>query len=134
MGNRRKSREIALQGLYMNETVGTGLSDLLMLEWIEDENDESTLNFARNLIEGALKNISIYDDFIRKYSKNWKFERISPIEKAILRLSMFELFCIEDIPPAISIDEAIELGKLYGSENSGQFINGILDSINKNEV
>lgn len=133
MGNRRKAREIALQALYMNETVNTNLETLLKYEWLEKEPENKLIDFATSLISGVLDNQQEYDNLIVKYSKNWKFDRISSIEKSILRMSLHELLNIQDIPPAISINEAIELGKIYGGENSGQFINGILDSVNKKE-
>jgi N utilization substance protein B len=74
------------------------------------------------------------DRLIDKYSKNWKLERLSIVDKSILRLSLFEMVYLSEIPVAVTINEGIELAKIYGGEGSGQFINGILDAVNKIEL
>ncbi len=113
----------------MYETVHTPPDELLALQWIEKEISDDIREFAICLIHGAIVNIDDIDDLIRKYSKNWKFERLSAVDKSILRLSIFGLLYLPDIPAIVTINEGIELGKIYGGESSGQFINGILDAI-----
>ncbi|HOM87452.1 MAG TPA: transcription antitermination factor NusB [Spirochaetota bacterium] len=133
MGHRRKAREFAMQALYMYETVGTPVDELTRLDWVDKEIPEDIMDFALNLITGTIANIDCIDNLIKQYSRNWKFERINPVDKSILRISVYALLYCDGIPHAVTIDEGIELGKIYGSENSGQFINGILDAIRIHE-
>ena len=132
MGNRRKARITAMQALYMHETVNKSKENLLSLDWLEEKLEEESMNFVQNLISGTIEKINELDEIIKSFSKNWKFERISSIDKSVLRIAIYELKYIDSIPFAITINEAIEIAKLYGGENSGQFINGILDSVRKN--
>lgn len=134
MGHRRKAREYALQGLYMHEISGTPIEDLVKIGWAETPIPDSIREFAVTLIEGTIRHISEIDEIINIHSKNWKFERLSAVDKSILRLSIFALLYLKDIPPAVSINEGIELGKIYGGESSGQFINGILDAVRKRDL
>lgn len=134
MGHRRKAREYAMQALYMYETVRTSVDDLTRLQWVDKEISDELREFAIGLVEGTIAHIDSIDGLIIKYSKNWKFERINPIDKSILRISIYSLMYLDSIPYAVTIDEGIELGKTYGSENSGQFINGILDAIRVREL
>ena len=134
MGHRRKAREYAMQALYMYETVRTPVNELVALDWVDKDIPEDIRDFAITLIEGTITNIDTIDDLIKRYTKNWKFERINPVDKSILRISIYALLFLDSIPHAVTIDEGIELGKIYGSENSGQFINGILDAIRAQEL
>lgn len=134
MGHRRKAREYALQGLYMYETVGAPPEELASLDWVEREIGEDIREFARNLISGSIGHLEEIDELIRRHSKNWKFERLSAVDKSILRLSVYALVHLPDIPVIVTINEGIELGKMYGGESSGQFINGILDAIKNQEL
>lgn len=134
MGHRRKSREYALQALYMFETAATPPEELVSLQWVDRDISDDIRDFAITLIEGATGNIEYIDGLIRKFSKNWKFERIGAIDKAVLRISIYAMLFIPEIPLAVTINEGIELGKTYGGNNSGQFINGILDAIKKSEL
>lgn len=134
MGHRRKAREYAMQALYMYETVRTPVQELVALQWVDKEIPDDIRDFAITLIEGTIANLESIDGLIRQYSKNWKFERINPVDKSILRISIYALLYLDSIPHAVTIDEGIELGKIYGSENSGQFINGILDAIRVHEL
>jgi len=129
MGHRRKAREYALQGLYMHETVGISADDLAGLGWVEKEIPGDIRDFAIDLIRGSIEHLEEIDSLIVKHLKNWKLERLDIIDKAILRISIYSMLHLRDVPDIVTIDEAIELGKMYGGENSGQFINGILDAI-----
>ncbi len=133
MGHRRKAREYALQGLYMYELSNTPVEELVNLHWVDKKIPDNIREFAVLLIEGSVKNIHEIDELIVKHSKNWKFERLSLIDKSILRLSIFAMLHLKEIPLVVTINEGIELGKIYGGESSGQFINGILDAVKKNE-
>ncbi|MBP7602649.1 MAG: transcription antitermination factor NusB [Spirochaetes bacterium] len=118
----------------MFETVHTPADELARLEWVDKDISEDIRQFAVALIDGSLRNMDEIDELIKTYSKNWKFERLSAVDKSILRLSIYALIHLPDIPSAVTINEGIELGKIYGGESSGQFINGILDAIHKYEL
>ena len=134
MGHRRKAREYALQALYMYESVQADMDDLLLLEWVDRDISEDIRDFSTTLIKGTIENLPEIDELINRHSRNWKFERISPVDKSILRISIYALCNIQSIPFAVTIDEGIELAKMYGGEKSSQFINGILDAIKKKEL
>ena len=133
MGRRTKSREFALQALYQLNITKQDVTALLA-QFEEHflpggEADE----FLRRLVLGVLEHREELDRLIEQYSENWRLDRIDVIDRNILRMALFELLYCEDIPPKVTINEAIDLGKRYGSEDSGSFINGILDRI-QNEV
>ncbi len=134
MGHRRKAREYALQALYMHETVQKSAEELIKLAWVENPVNEEIKNFAVSLITTTIAHIDDIDELIRKHSKNWSFERLTVVDKSILRISICELLYYPDIPPVVTINEGIELGKIYGGESSGQFINGILDAVRRDEI
>jgi transcription antitermination protein NusB len=134
MGQRHKAREYALQALYMYETVNSSPEELYSLEWLDKKIPEEINIFTVSLIKGSIENIETIDNIIRKYSRNWKFERLTAVDKSILRLSIFTLLFLPDIPGTVAINEGVELGKAFGGENSGQFINGVLDTIKNKEL
>lgn len=123
-----------MQALYMFESIEHNIEDICSFNWLEEEHSRETLTFSEEIIRGTLDKIDRIDDIIKKYAKNWKFERIEKIDKTILRMSIFSLLEQQNVPPVVTINEAIELGKRFGGENSGTFINGILDSVRKNEL
>ena len=130
---RRKSREYALQVLYQLNITQQDLLAALAQFQEHFLSDGKTDAFLKRLVSGVLEHCQELDRLIEQYSKNWRLDRINMIDRNILRIALFELFYCEDIPPKVSINEAIDLGKRYGSEDSGSFINGILDRI-QNEV
>ncbi|MGJ4789103.1 transcription antitermination factor NusB [Leptospira koniambonensis] len=127
--SRRKSREIALMALYQLELVNSALSEVLKFRWYDKKIETEERDFAISIINGVVKNAETIDTLIKKYSRNWDFARISPVNKCILRLSIYGILHSREIPPRVTIDEAVELTKEFESENSVPFINGILDSI-----
>jgi N utilization substance protein B len=134
MGQRHKAREHALQGLYMYEVSKSAVENIIEFEWLDGEISPDEEKFAIELIQGVITQIEKIDKLITDYSKNWKFERLAIIDKSILRLAIYEMLFIKDIPAIVTINECIDLGKTFGGENSGQFINGILDAVKKNEL
>ena len=129
MGNRRKARELATQVLFHLE-FSPGDPDKVFDLICENFNSSKSLRaFSKKLVCGVCENIEHLDKLIRQSSKNWRLERMSRVDRSILRLGAFEILYMEDIPPKVSIDEAVELGKKYGTEESGAFINGVLDNI-----
>lgn len=134
MGQRRRAREHALQGLYMYEIGKAPVTSITRFEWIDGGIPAEVRGFAVELIEGTITNLEKIDSLIKEYSRNWKPERLTVIDKSILRLAIFEMMFMTDIPTVVTINECIELGKTFGGENSGQFINGILDAVKKHEL
>jgi len=133
MGERRKSREIALQMLF---SIDLGKIDYLVLKKDFLENDDLKASpevkaFAFDLVKGTMDNIKELDDAIKNRIKNWEFDRLANVEKNILRFAAYELLFCEDIPVAVTINEAIEVAKSFSGEEAGKFINGILDNIKK---
>lgn len=137
MGTRRRARELALQFLYqydaLTESSGESLSpeDQLSLFWDRDDvriQDEMK-EFPSVLILGTCRNLQHIDEIISRFSEHWRLSRMSKIDRNILRLAVYELIYLSGIPPAVTINEAVELGKRFGTEESGSFINGILDKI-----
>ncbi len=131
MGHRRKAREYALQGLYMYEIGKKPVDEITTLNWVEKSIPEDIRNFTITLIRGSVEHLEEIDEIIRVHSKNWKLERLSVVDKSILRISIYAMNYLPDIPLVVTINEGIELGKIYGGENSGQLINGIIDAIRK---
>jgi transcription antitermination protein NusB len=130
---RRKSREFALQVLFqLNITKQEAITALTQFQEHFSPNGEAD-EFLKRLVLGVLEHCQELDRLIEQYSENWRLDRINIIERNILRMALFELLYCEEIPPKVTINEAIDLGKRYGSEDSGGFINGILDGI-QNEV
>ena len=91
---------------------------------------DATRNFANQLFEGATKDTAVLDQIIGKHAENWRFERLAAIDRAILRLAIYELRAT-DTPPKVVLNEAVELAKKFSSEESGAFVNGILDAFRK---
>lgn len=107
--------------------------DPAMLEgkfWQGAKAADTTRDFANRLFEGAAKEVAALDELIVKHTDNWRFERLAAIDRAILRLAMYELRAT-DTPPKVVLNEAVELAKKFSSEDSGAFVNGILDAFRK---
>ena len=134
MGERHKAREYALHGLYMYDTVGSSEATILSLSWIDEEIPSDTKEYFSGIVKGTIANLPKIDELIKKHCINWSFERIAAVDKAILRISVYGMLFEKDLQPAIVINEGIELGKKFGGEHSGHFINGILDAIHKQET
>ncbi len=135
---RRKAREYVLQFLYSLDILGVLEEDdhkeRLEFFWREnEEKDKEIIEFAEEIILGTIKNQKLIDSVIQSFSENWNFQRIAVVERNILRFATFELLFRKDIPPAVTMNEAIELAKAYSSSDSASFINGILDRIAKEE-
>ena len=129
MKKRTRARELALQFLYQLDLRG---EDLLpeAKAWIRgEEKDAETARFALRLVEGAHEHRAEIDRAIQAVAQNWNISRMAVVDRNVLRLSAYELLHCQDIPPKVAINEAIELGKRYSTQNSGAFINGILDKI-----
>jgi N utilization substance protein B len=129
MGGRRQAREQALQILYQVDLSSASVEDSLRGFWESEPADPDVVEFARILVRGVRNRIEKIDELIGSASINWKISRMSFVDRNILRIAVFEFLEMEDIPAMVSINEAIELGKRFGTSDSGAFINGILDRI-----
>ena len=129
MKKRTRSRELTLQFLYMLDLRGPEFLGEVEQFLREEEGDVSAREFALHLIRGTAENLDEINGIIRKVAQNWDIERMAVIDRNVLRMATYELVHCPDIPPKVSINEAIELGKRYSTQNSGGFINGVLDRI-----
>jgi len=130
MGNRRKSRELAMQALFY--------MDMNPIDSEETNLERFCTNFTLSkkarpfflkLVNGVLQTKSELDSIIEKFSDHWKIGRMACVDRNIIRIAVYELLYCIDIPSKVSINEAVDIGKKFGTEESGSFINGILDSI-----
>jgi N utilization substance protein B len=135
MGSRRKGRILAFQSLYRFDISEAGQEDLCDFSWLDDERlkkiEPETITFAKILILGTIENIGKIDEIIKNQLEHWDFKRISKVDLAILRMSVYCLIFQSDIPSRVTIDEAIDIAKQFGTEESYRFINGILDGVSK---
>ena len=130
MRGRRKAREIALQVLYGLNFENIDVQKALDLFWSNFVAPKAAKEFAAFLVQGTCEHKDELDKLIAGCSDNWSLGRMSKVDINILRLAVFEFLYCEDIPPKVTLNEAVDLGKTFGSENSGSFINGILDALN----
>jgi len=130
MSTRREARKRVMQALYAHEQAG-GRADHFVRTLIspEFEDDPQTRDFAERLFRTTLDRADEADEIIQAHATNWDLSRITAIDRALLRMATAELLEFEEIPPKVSIDEAIEIAKRYSTDDSGPFINGVLDAV-----
>ena len=131
MGTRHRGREIALQVLYQVDVTSHPSEKALALFQENFNFKEDSWGFAKDLVRGICENSVEIDKLIEKEAQHWKLSRMTVTDRNILRLSVYELKFRDDIPSKVTLNEAVELGKKYGTEESGAFINGILDKVYK---
>ena len=129
MGDRRRARELALQVLFHLEFNPGDPEEAFELICDNFDAKEPARAFAKHLVLGVCLEAKVLDRLIAKASKNWRMERMAVVDKTILRLATYEMLYMEEIPPKVSLDEAVEIGKKYGAEESGKYVNGVLDNI-----
>lgn len=127
--SRRKGRELAVKALFALELSGNSVIGVLQDVFPRYQNTDEVVQFTRNLIEKTFEIREELDVSIKARSKNWEFDRIALIDKIILRIAICEFLHFWDVPPKVSIDEAIELSKLFSTQKSRIFINGVLDGV-----
>ncbi len=127
MGSRRRARELALQMLYQYEMTAAEPEQMQahFEEW--EGAGEAVRRFADRLLRGVLEHLEEIDDLLARQTAHWRLERLATVDRNILRLAMYELLYEPDTPHAVAIDEAIEIAKRYGAEESARFVNGVLD-------
>lgn len=161
VGKRRRGREIAIQMLYQRELGGCPLEEIFaaftLFDYVaetevaarlsEEEGNgapappsaaerrqiEDSFAYARNLLTGVDRHAEEIDERIRRHAENWRLERMPVIDRSILRLAIYEMLYESSVPKVVIVDEAIELAKKFGSENSGRFVNGLLDGVLKSQ-
>jgi N utilization substance protein B len=127
---RRKAREYALQILFQLDIRKEKPSAALFKRfWTEEEPDEEVRSFAEETVKGTFKHLTAINSRILACAKNWSLDRMGTVDRNVLRLAVFEILYSMDIPPSVSINEAIELAKKFGTDESGAFVNGILDCV-----
>ena len=158
MGKRRLARELAMQMLFQLDLGHASLREVFASFRIDaylagsDPEEEAegeqpaaarpklgesaaqeAFVHARHLAEGAVAHLEEIDELIRLQAENWRIERMPPVDRNVLRLAVFELLYETDVPKLVVVDEAVELAKRFGAENSGRFVNGLLDGLLKSQ-
>ena len=129
MSKRREGREAAVQYLYQQDIHGDHTTDLRADFWAFREAKTSVREYAENLIAGVNTNLAGVDARIVKYVENFGIERLAAVDRNILRLAIYEMFHCMETPPVVAINEAIEIARKFGGEDSSRFVNGVLDKI-----
>jgi transcription antitermination protein NusB len=129
IGGRRQGREAALQALYVCDLCGWALEDIPELAWSDVVLPPKSHSFARHLAEGVIREQERIDALIVKTAQNWEMKRMASIDRNILRLAAYELLYDLETPARVVINEALEIVKLFSTEESYKFVNGILDKI-----
>ena len=134
MRKRTFAREAALKILYAMDIAKEPAEECSRKYWQEnDTKDESIKEFARSIVYGVETNLAEVDRIITRHAENWQLSRMATIDRNVLRIATYELLYCKEIPPKVAINEAIEMAKKYGDKDSGKFVNGVLDKINKEE-
>ncbi|MFS0837779.1 transcription antitermination factor NusB [Paenibacillus sp. 1P03SA] len=137
---RRVAREIALQSLYQIDMNGVSAAEAVNVAVHEAENDNEAQvdhkekimpEYIRELVDGTLSNRDRIDELLAGYLKGWKMDRLSRVDREVLRLAAFEMLFQEDVPPKVVVNEAIDLAKHFGTDDSGKFVNGVLGKMIK---
>jgi N utilization substance protein B len=131
MKKRRKAREAVLQILYQKDMTGDKSPQIPDEYWRENPCPPDIMEFANALVKGTLENKQKIDSLIENNSENWLLSRMGVIDRNILRMAVYEMISGFDIPVKVTINEAIEIAKKFGTEDSSKFVNGVLDQINK---
>ncbi len=127
--SRSRCRELALQFLYQTEFAGQRRAEDVARFWRHFQKGDEPPAYLLQLVEGVATHLQELDALIARYSEHWRLERMAAVDRNLLRLATYELLHQPEIPPKVVINEAVELAKIYGTEVSGAFVNGILDHI-----
>lgn len=129
MGARTTAREAALQMLFAIDATAGDVDDAIRDFWRELPGDAEGRAYADELVRGVRRDLEMLDERIRAASQNWRLERMARIDRNALRLGTYELLTRTDVPRAVILDEAVELAKRFGSDESSKFVNGVLDRV-----
>lgn len=132
MGKRRDARECVVQILFWLEANPCDdLNEVFVKFWQGRNADEKTKEFVQNEVQGVFEHIADIDKMLSGYMENWTLDRISGTDKCVLRMALYEMHFRDDIPPVVSINEAVDIAKFFSDSKSGRFVNGILDRARK---
>lgn len=134
MRKRTKAREYALQMLYQVDLTRTDPATSVEEFWTYRPASPEIKTFATRLVEGVLRHLEDIDRLIATHANNWEIARMAVVDRNILRLGAYELLHLDEVPPKVCLNEAVELAKRFGDEESSKFVNGILDAIHKLHV
>lgn len=130
--SRHLNRDFAFKILFQADVGRNPWQQVLTYTCNEYKLPESSKLFLEQLVKGTIRNLKEIDAEIMKYSEEWKLERMANTDRNILRLAVYEIIYLDDIPPGVTVNEAVELAKKYGDEESGKFVNGILGNLVRN--
>jgi transcription antitermination protein NusB len=131
MGTRRKARESALQMLFQWDVTHNQIDEIISTFWDAQDDPEIPRDFANALAIGTIENVEKIDALIGRHAENWRLDRMAIVDRNLLRLATYEFLHDPQTPKSVVINEAIEIARRFSSQESPQFINGILDSIRK---
>ncbi len=129
MRKRTKARECALQMLYQADITESPIDDVIEKYWQYKTRSPDVVSFANDLVRGTYEHLEEIDKIISDYSEHWKIDEMPIVDRNIIRFAVFEIIYMEDIPPAATIDEAVDLANRFSTPSSGKFVNGILDRV-----
>ena len=129
MGTRRQARELAMQALFYMDIQKDASEEMLDHFCGCFCPSKKSRPFLTKLVNGVLGAKGQIDALVERFSQNWKIDRMSSVDRNVMRIAVYELLYCDDIPPKVSINEAVDIGKKFGTQESGAFINGIMDSI-----
>lgn len=129
MTQRRLAREAALEVLYRLELVGDEPDEVIEEIILRRNPSDEAEEYLRRLVDTALKHRAGVDGTVRRHLHRWRFERLRHLDRALLRLACAELLYFDDVPPKVTINEAVDIARKYGDDDSGRFVNGVLDGI-----
>ena len=127
MTNRRLSREWTVQFLFQNDFNPGELEPALREFWASRPAGRKARDFAEELIRGVLANLPKLDSLIQSYTDHWELKRMNAVDRNVIRMALYEMLFRPDIPPVVSVNEAVDLSKIFSSLESGKFVNGVLD-------
>ena len=133
MRKRTQARELALQILYKRDLNPEPVETILNSFWESKPFPDDVREYADRLVRGTVENLERIDEVLVKYTEHWELHRMAVVDRNILRFSTYELLYLEEIPPKVVINEAVNIAKKFSQEESGKFVNGILDKINHTE-
>lgn len=133
MRKRTQAREFALQVLYKADLDPEPVDTLLTTFWDTNSALPEVREYTERVVRGTLRHLSEIDIILSRYAEHWQLHRMAVVDRNILRLSTYELLYVEEVPPKVAINEAVNIAKKFSQEESGKFVNGILDKINHSE-
>ncbi|MGH9328474.1 MAG: transcription antitermination factor NusB [Terriglobia bacterium] len=131
MPSRRKARELALQMLFQWDVGNQTPTEIISRFLARRKLDSETERFARVLFEGAVSHVDSIDVLVRAHSTHWRLERMAAVDRNIIRMALYELFHVPENPPAVVLNEALELARRFSTADSVEFVNGVLEGVRK---